>query len=184
MLSQRILDQFGRIPPGTTEPSQYYGVYNKIISGAFDILNSNYIVEPKYCPPIEDPDVPTIDFAVTHDVAMSDQPVFFVAITPGDIHSEPARRAADARMRLIFRALRDDTPIPVLHGISVMGQKFAFYSVSKATNDTVPKSIETSQDYVMNTIPVDRWQSDITTEEGYQQFMTVVDNVKRMVAAL
>jgi hypothetical protein len=110
MLSQRILDQFDRIPPGTTEPNQYYGVYNKILPGAFDILNSNYIVEPTYALPVEDPDVPAIDFAVTHDVALSDRPVFFVAIKPGNIHSEPARLAADAQMRYIFRALHDDTP--------------------------------------------------------------------------
>jgi hypothetical protein len=61
-----------------------------------------------------------------------------------------------------------------------MGQEFTFYSMTKATNNIVPKNIEMSQ----NQIPVDRWQLDITTEEGYQQFMTVVDNVKRMVAAL
>jgi hypothetical protein len=159
-------------------------VYNKILSRAFDIVNSPYIVEPTYAPPVEDPDVPAIDFVVTHNVAMSDPPVFFVAIKPGNIHSKPARLAADAQMRHIFRALRNDTPIPILHGISVMGRKFAFYSMTKATNDIVPKDIETSQDHATNTIPVDRWQLDITTEEGYQQFMTVVDNVKRMAAAL
>src|ERR1700687_319735 len=106
MLSQRLLDQFDRIPPGTTKPNQYYGVYNKILSGAFDVVNSNYIVEPTYAPPVEDLGVPAIDFAVTHDVAMSDQPVFFVAIQHGNINSELVRVAADAQMRHIFRALR------------------------------------------------------------------------------
>jgi hypothetical protein len=183
MLSQRILDQFDRIPLATAEPSQYYGVYNMILSRVFDI-NSEYIVEPVYAPPVEDPDVPAIDFVVTYPVAVSDPPVFFVAIKPSNIHSEPARLAADAQMRHIFRALRHDTPIPVLHGISAMGQKLAFYSMTKTTNNIVPKNIETSQDHATNTVPVDRWQSDITTEEGYQQFMTVVDSVKRMVAAL
>jgi hypothetical protein len=80
--------------------------------------------------------LPAVDFAVTHDVAMSDQPVFFVTIKPGNIHSEPARLAADAQMRHImpFRNY-NDTSIPILHSISVMGQKFAFYSMTKATND-------------------------------------------------
>lgn len=45
---------------------------------------------------VEDPDMPTIDFAITHAVAMSDQPVFFITIKPGNIHSESARLAADA----------------------------------------------------------------------------------------
>jgi hypothetical protein len=186
MLSQRILNRFGHIPLDATEPSQYYAVYNKILSGAFDIFNSNYIVEPMYAPEVEDPlsphmDVPAIDFVVTHDFAMTNQPIFFVAIKPGNVHSEPDRLAADAQMRHIFRALRDNTPIPVLHGISVMNQKFTYYSMTKATNDIVPKDIETPQDHTTNTIPVDRWL-DITTEEGYQQFMAIVDNVKRMVA--
>ena len=35
---------------------------------------------------------------------------------------------------------------------------------------------------MIDTVPAERWDTDITTEEGYQRFMTVISDVKQMAA--
>jgi hypothetical protein len=65
-----------------------------------------------------------------------------------------------------------------------MGQRLAFYSMEKATGHIVPECIQPAENYTMDTVPVNRWELDKTTEVGYQQFMVVVDAVKSMVVAL
>jgi len=202
MLPQRILDKFARIAPDTTVENKYYGAYDKTLNGLFDTLNVNgndsaeeYIVEPQYTPTCEERGIPAINFVITHlflhtrsgsgkktEGDAADKPIFFLEIKPPvNVNSGSARIAADAQMRARFRSLRDDCPIPILHGISVMGQRLAFYSMDKATGCIEPRYIAMSKDYVTNPISADRWQMDVTTEEGYQRFLAVVNDVKDMV---
>ncbi|KAJ6617961.1 hypothetical protein B0H10DRAFT_1280545 [Mycena sp. CBHHK59/15] len=92
-----------------------------------------------------------------------------------------SRIDADMQMRARFRALYDVTSTPKLHAISVMGQRLA---LDKATGRINPSYVEPSTERIIDTVPADRWETDITMEEGYQRFMAVVNEVKRMAAAL
>jgi hypothetical protein len=87
-------------------------------------------------------------------------------------------------MRNRFSSFYDVVPTSKLHGISVMGQRLAFYSMEKATGHIIPERVHPAENYVADIVPVNRWELDITTEVGHQQFMAVVDDVKSMVAAL
>lgn len=187
MLPQRILDMFARIPPGTTIENKYYGAYDKLLNGVFDTSATDYIVEPQYALPeaFQAPGVPSVDFVVTYVVALDEQPVFFLEIKPpGHINFVSTRIAADAQMRSRFASFYDVIPMPKLHGISVMGQRLAFYSMERATGHIVPEQVQPAANHVTDTVPANRWELDITTEAGHQQFMAVVDDVKGMVAAL
>ncbi len=73
-------------------------------------------------------------------------------------------------MRVIFRSLYDHTPTPRLHGISAMGQRLAVYCLDKATRRMDPKYVAPPGDYIIDTVPAERWDTDIMTEGGYQKF--------------
>ncbi|KIL68730.1 hypothetical protein M378DRAFT_157840 [Amanita muscaria Koide BX008] len=183
MLPQRILDQFARIPHNTTIENKYYGVFDKILNKVC-FTDDTFTIEPQYVLP-QAVGVPTIDFVVTYVVEVNDLPIFFLEIKP-PLHLDhiSSRVDADAQMRSRFRALYNVTPTPRFHGVSVMGQRLAFYCMDKATGHVNPNYVAPSNDYMIDTVPEDRWETDITTEEGYQRFMTVINDVKQMAAAL
>ena len=41
-----------------------------------------------------------------------------------------------------------------------------------------------STDYMIDTVPAERSDTDITTEDGYQRFMVYANDVKEMAAAV
>ena len=90
---------------------------------------------------------------------------------------------ADMHMRARFQALYDVTPMPKLHAICVMGQRLAFYCLDKVAGHITPQYVMPSTEQITDTVPADRWETDITTE-GYQRFMAVIHEVKEMAAAL
>jgi hypothetical protein len=191
MLPQCILDRFARIPPNTIVENEYYGVYDKILNKV-SFTDEIFTIEPQYIlpqavglPPNDFVGVPTIDFVVTYVVEVNDRPIFFLEIKPPLYLDHISSRVdADAQMRTRFRSLYEDTPTPRLHGISVIGQRLAFYCLDKANGHVDPNYVAPSTDYMVDTIPAERWDADITTEEGYQRFMVVINDVKAMAAAL
>jgi len=56
--------------------------------------------------------------------------------------------------------------------------------MDKATGRVDPEYVAPSPVYVADTVPTERWDTDITTEDGYQRFMAVINDVKEMAAAL
>ena len=183
MLPQRILDQFARIPHTTTIENKYYGVFDKILN-KICFTDDTFTVQPQYPLP-RDVGVPTIHFVVTYVVEVNNLPIFFLEIkSPFHLDYVSSRIKADTQMRARFRAFYNATPIPRLHGVSVMGQRLAFYCLDQATARVDPKYVAPSNDYIMDTVPVERWDTDITTENGYQRFMAVINDVKEMAAAL
>jgi len=129
--------------------------------------------------------VPAIDFVVTYVVAMDEKPIFFLEIKPpGHVNDISCRIAADDQMRDRFRGLYDLTPLPRLHGISAMGQRLAFYSLDKSNGNVDPEYVERSRTRIMDVVPTNRWDLDITTAAGYERFMEVVNDVRGMVEAL
>lgn len=183
MLPQRILDQFARIPQNTPIENKYYGVFNQILNKVC-FTDDTFTIEPQYPLP-QAVGLPTIDFLVTYVVKVNDLPIFFLEIKPPlHINHISSRVAADAQMRARFYALFDITPTPRLHGVSVMGQRLAFYCMDKATGHVNPNYVAPSTDYIIDTVVAERWNTDITTEDGYQRFMAVINDVKEMAAAL
>jgi len=65
-----------------------------------------------------------------------------------------------------------------------MAQRLAFYCMDKETGRVDPDYVAPSTNYVTDTVPAERWVTDITTEDGYKRFMTVINDVKEMAAAL
>lgn len=185
MLSQHVLDQFARIPPTTTIENKYYGVFDKILNKVC-FADDAFTVVPQYAlPEAQTIGVPSVDFLVTYVVEVDDLPVFFLEIEPPlHVNHISCRVDADAQMRAKFCALYDMAPTPRLHGISVMGQRLAFYCMDKATGRINPSYVAPSMQYIVDTVPAERWETDITTEEGCQRFMAVIDDVKGMAAAL
>ncbi|KAK2467705.1 hypothetical protein APHAL10511_000299 [Amanita phalloides] len=184
MLPQHILDQFARIPHNTTIENKYYGVFDKILNKVC-FTDDAFTIEPQYALPQAVSVRPTIDFIVTYVVEVNDLPIFFLEIQP-PLHRDhiSSRVDADAQMRTRFRALYNLSPTPRLHGVSVMGQRLAFYCMYKATGHVNPHYVAPSNDYITDTVPAERWDTDITTEEGYYTFMAVINDVKQMAAAL
>jgi len=163
----------------------YYGVYNTILARVFTKVI--FTIMPYY--PLLELEAgvpPTVDSVVTFVVGLGmELPIFFLEIkSPLDIGSISTRVSADAEMRARFRALRNLTPTPRLHGVSVMGQRLAFYCLDKATGRVDPDYVAPSSNCITDPVPAERWDTDITTEDGYQRFLAVINDVKEMAAAL
>lgn len=183
VLPQHLLGRFARIPHDAHIENMYYGVFCRILS-ELCFAEQAYLVEPYY-PLVQVGVPPTIDFVVTSLVDMNDRPIFFIEIKPPrQLNSPSGRITADTQMRERFHGLRNDTPVPTLHGISAIGRMLAFYSMDVAANDIEPAYVEEDPEYVTDTVPEGRWEVDITTEIGYQQFMAVINQVRDMVAVL
>lgn len=178
MLPQHILDRFARIPHDTPIDNEYYGVFSRILHHVC-FPEHHFTIEPRY--PF--PDLGVIDSVFTYVVGVNDLLVFFLEIkTPLHINLISTRVDTDAEMRARLLALYEDTPTPRLHGVSAMGQRLAFYCLDKATSRLTPHYIAPSSN--TDTVPVERWDTDVTTEDGYQKFMAVINDVKEMAATL
>ncbi|KAF8326414.1 hypothetical protein F5887DRAFT_1289043 [Amanita rubescens] len=178
MLPQYMLDQFARIPNDTPIDNKYYGVFYQILHTVC-FPEHHFDVEPRY--PF--PDLGVVDSVFTYVVEVNDLPVFFLEIkSPLHIDLISTRVDTDAEMRARFLALYEDISTHRLHGVSAMGQRLAFYHLDKATSRLTPSYIAPSSN--TDTVPVERWDTDITTEDGYQRFMAVISDVKEMAAAL
>ena len=186
MLPQHVLDEFAHIPHDTTLEDDYFGVFNQILSRVC-FAGGPFITHPFYfLPLVVHGTLETGPFqVVTYVVRVKNQPIFFLEIkNPCHLDTAYSRVHVDMQMRAKFCGLYNITPTSMLHGISAMGQKLAFYCFDKAMGHVTPDFIEPSygDTGMIDTVPAERWDTDITTEEGYQRFMTVISDVKQMAA--
>ena len=106
--------------------------------------------------------------------------MFFVEVkTALTITVLSSRADADDQMRERLRQLYDQS-LSELHGISALGTKLCFYSLNKSLESLTPLAIPRNETYINDTAPVDRWNSDILTDNGYNRFMGVCDDVKAL----
>ena len=115
------------------------------------------------------------------------KPILFLKIVkpPGHVGDMSTIIAADDQMRNIFCSLYNLTSLPTLHGISAMGPRLAFCCLDKAAGNIELEYVEQSMNCIMDdAVPENRWDLDITTAVGYERFMEVVNDVKRMAEAL
>ncbi|KAG2126285.1 hypothetical protein DEU56DRAFT_542830 [Suillus clintonianus] len=179
MAAQQILDMFAEIPADTTIPNKYYGAYLAVLWKAF---GEPYTVHPMYELPecYKDPSLlpegkTAKDFFVTYAITLKNNPLLFLEIKPpGHLNDLSARFAADKQMRERFHSLRPITTTSRLHGISVMGQRLAFYYMDKSNGCVFPKSGD---------VPIDWWKTDITTRAGQQELNMVARDVRNMTEA-
>jgi hypothetical protein len=104
--------------------------------------------------------------------------VFFVEVkTALTITLLSARADADDQMRERLRQLYDQS-LSELRGISALGTKLCFYSLDKSLESLTPIAIPRNDAYINDTAPVDRWDLDVLTDDGYNRFMDVCNEVK------
>jgi hypothetical protein len=109
--------------------------------------------------------------------------VFFVEVkTALTITNLSARADSDDQMRLRLRQLFDQS-LTELHGISALGTRLCFYCLDKNSESTTPPPIPRNEAYVNDTAPVDRWDADILTDDGYNRFMKVTEHVRALAVA-
>ena len=72
----------------------------------------------------------------------------------------------------------------MLHGISALGTKIAFYKFDPDTRYLEPRGVAHDPDFVKDTAPEEWWAFDILEEEGAKKFQDVVENVKEMCSPL
>lgn len=109
-------------------------------------------------------------------------PVLFLEIKTGvSILSLSARSAADDQMRLRLRQFYD-AGLSTLYGLSALGTKVCKYAVVKETRKVTPPFIKTDQDYVNDAAPAERWNMDVTTEDGFGKLEELAADIKTMAA--
>ncbi|KAG2143579.1 hypothetical protein DEU56DRAFT_242352 [Suillus clintonianus] len=179
MLPQDVLDSFAYAPTDTTNENDYSGAYNKLIFTAFFL--DPYKMVPFY--PLTD-DYPAPKKVTLVVLTMQWQPLLFLQFHfPDHVNLLSTRIAVDNKTRQIFRSLCPTAVTPKLHGVSAMGQKFAFYSMETSSGRVFPDRVPTAGDSPeVDTVPANRWEFDITTDAGHRQFMAVVNDIKGMDA--
>ena len=110
-------------------------------------------------------------------------PVFFFEVkTAQTITLLSARADADDQVRERLRQVYDQS-FSGLHGISALGTKLCFYSLDKILEPIItPLAIPRNEAYINDTAPVDGWNSGILTDDGYNRFMGVCEEVKTLAA--
>jgi hypothetical protein len=128
-------------------------------------------------------DSDALDFVVYYfRVYFHRVPVFFLQVKTGvTIRNLSSRAAADYQMRLRLRQLFDES-LSKLHGISALGTRLCFYCLDKNTESLTPPFIPRNTAYVNDVAPAHLWDTDILTDDGYNRFMSIVQQIKALAA--
>jgi hypothetical protein len=106
--------------------------------------------------------------------------VFFIELKLGvTIRSQSARAAADKQIRDRITDFIDKSPAEI-HGVSALGPKLCFYCYDKDKETYSPELIIPDPHTLTDTAPADRWETDITTDDGFDTFMALVAHVKTL----
>ncbi|KAF8516328.1 hypothetical protein BU17DRAFT_92897 [Hysterangium stoloniferum] len=184
MWKPSILARFQRLPDDTTIENKFYGVYNTILTQEC-FTEDIFTVEPQYAlPRAQVGGIGAINFVVSFVVEVEDAPVLFVEIKPPThLKYRATRTDADREMRSRFEELFEMCRTPTLYGVSAMGKKLCIYKLDVANYTIAPQQLPTSSMHVVDSAPESRWDLDITNQDGFQKFMEIVADVKRMVEA-
>ncbi|KAF8517286.1 hypothetical protein BU17DRAFT_92000 [Hysterangium stoloniferum] len=138
-------------------------------------------------PPQIPAQVGAIDFAVTYVVEALDldSVVFFLEIKPPThLPILSGRKDADNQMRQRFGQIAHLVKLPTLYGISAIGKSLCYYTYSVPTHTIEPTRILDSYTLLVDTAPLERWDSNIMEEEGHDRFLAMVQDIKSMINAL
>lgn len=73
--------------------------------------------------------------------------------------------------------------INTMYGVSAIGTRMCFYTLSRETRDVVePAAIQNAQYWSIDTIPIEWWNLDALSPEGEQRLREAVAHVKALCA--
>ena len=103
----------------------------------------------------------------------------FVEIKTGSaINSLSARALADAQTRERFGDYYDATP-SIFVGLSAFGHHVAQYTLNKEKNNKItPSRTLASPEHLVDVAPRQRWDVDLTTEEGGRRMLDIIQLVE------
>ena len=173
-----IQEQFDLVDRFTADETEYYGLYNTLLTDVFPHAEHFQIV-PQYKGPITPG---SIDFTTIYIVRKRKCPVFFIEIKPlPHLDDISTREKADQQMRdQLVTIIGRNLVIPKLYGISAMGTRFSVYEYSLNTNMPLPPSITRDAIYVTDVAPADRWNYELLEADGEQKMRELVAEVKAM----
>jgi len=182
MLPETITEVFELArQPGETDESQYYGPYNVLLNYFFP-HEERYVVVPQYKRPIE---LRSVDFTTIFLVKHKAHPVFFVEVkSSSGLRLLSNRKDAHLEMRERFMHLFEDIAIGTLYGASAMGTKICIYKLEMMSRRLTRTIIPSDPELVTDTVPMNRWNIDLLTSEGEEQFREIVQRVKKMSTEL
>jgi hypothetical protein len=181
-----IVQKSSRLLDTETIENKFYPLYDDILNECFP--RTTFSISPQYATPMaQTGGVGAIDFAITYVIEALDidSPVLFIEVKP-PIHLPviSARKEAENQVRRRFGEISHLVKIPKLYGISAIGRQLSYYEYNKASGRIVPDALPDSSAIVMDTAPVERWNTNIMEPEGYDTFVRIVEEVKRMTFAL
>ncbi|KAK6981425.1 hypothetical protein R3P38DRAFT_3114171 [Favolaschia claudopus] len=172
----KTIFEVSRATLGTLE-HRYYGPYDKLLNYCFN--GFDYFVAPQ-APPRNDT-TETVDFVV-YLVVMDKrrQPVFLIEVKDDSHLEAPSKRvAADLQMRARFDDLLYKCPLPILHGLSVMGTTMRVYSGDAKAMTLDPPRVPTSPDHVLDRNHLEgAWNVDILSARGFAKMKEIVSYIK------
>lgn len=166
--------------------NKFYPLYDDILNECFP--RTIFSISPQYATPLaQTGGVGAIDFAITYviEALNIDSPVFFIEVKPPThLPIISARKDAENQVRRRFGEISHLVKVPRLYGISAIGRQLSYYEFDKAVGSITPDALPDSSTIMMDTAPVERWSTNIMEPEGFDKFMRVVEEVKRMTFAL
>jgi hypothetical protein len=169
-----------------TIENKFYGLYDAILNECFP--STQFTVIPQY--PTSEAQmggIGAIDFAITYVIEPLDleSPVFFIEIKPPThLSSISARKDAENQVRNRFGQLAHLVRIPKLYGVSAIGRQLSYYTYEWASGAVDPIALADSINVIVDTAPIERWDTNIMQEEGRTKFVAIVEEIKQMVLDL
>lgn len=174
MWPQKVIDRFNLVPQNPRE-NDFYAPYNKLLNFVFPV-DSDFTVAPQSYPIPQSRD--SVDFVIEYMVLLDNIPVFILEIKePSKIKLLSARQEADIQIRRRLRDLRYECTLDKLYGVSAFGTKICFYNINK-NNIIEPYIIQQDPEYLIDTAPKERWNTDILTTSGYVAIMNIFNYIK------
>ncbi|KAH8983293.1 hypothetical protein EDB92DRAFT_2106353 [Lactarius akahatsu] len=181
-----IVAKSSRLLDTETIENKFYGLYNTILIECFP--STQFTITPQYATAGAQTGGPgAIDFAITYVIESLDldSPVFFVEIKPPThLPSLSARKDAENQIRTRFGQLAHLVRVPKLYGVSAIGRQLSYYTYERAGGTIEPVALADSTSSIVDTAPIERWNTNIMQEEGRARFLAVVEEIKQMVRNL
>jgi len=176
--SDRLLDT-------ETSRHRFYPVYNAILNQCFP--QDRYSICPQYVTLLEQTEgIDVVGYAISYVVVAleSNSIVLFIEVRPpSELDHRSWRTYVDIQMRERFGEMVHLVKVPKFFGISAFGRRLCYYTYDAATNIMEPPKIPRSR-LDMDIAPLERWDSNIMEEDGYDRFLAIVRDIQDMVDAL
>jgi hypothetical protein len=120
-----------------------------------------------------------VDYGIYYKVDGQRIPAMFVEIKPlSSLSSLSSRANADLQIRERFEEFFDGTPSAFMFGLSAFGPRICLYSLYKKTEESVilPERLV----HVRDTAPLNRWNVDLMTDEGYMEIFNRVKQTMKL----